>query len=293
MPVTADANVPDPTESPSRLRECSGFTFLDRLKIVLGAVDSSGSPEPDPVVNSLEPGIQVRNTIADGLFTPAGFSATATPAESTKDFQESQNDVVEDDRTSIDPSDAYEPSGVRSGVLDVQPSSVDTPNPSNDLSVVQKSVDSGPFSPPVISPFVLMRLPSRKSMDPILMADPYPYSLSTPGAILQMDDGSSEEDANNSLSPHSTMEKENEKGDLLELQYPPQAVNANSNNALSSLVEALEDPSLAGIAEGAEKTREGITTAQDDVMEFQIPENETPSPVPVEGGEFPSVTPKK
>jgi hypothetical protein len=53
--------------------------------------------------------------------------------------------------------------------------------------------------------------PLRKSPDPILCADPYPYSLSTHGAALQVDESASEVIfMENSLSSDSTLAKDNE-----------------------------------------------------------------------------------
>ncbi|KAF8967960.1 hypothetical protein BDZ97DRAFT_1802168 [Flammula alnicola] len=106
---------------------------------------------------------------------------------------------------------------------------------------------------------------TRKPRIPILMADPYPYSLSTPSTsmVYVVHDEASEEDAglDNSMSSNSTLEKELEEKDTasllddaegLELQYPPEPqIIAEFENGMlpRSTIQLTEVENVKRIAE--------------------------------------------
>jgi len=238
MPVTADANVPDPTESPTRRREGNHvgslpiFAFVpDNASKKLAALPS-GIPYPAPPSLASDPftGLSPDFLIpypriqTDGLFTPAEPSTTTTPAESATDLSHDEakkdinarptggqlKDLPIEPGNSVDFDDAYLFAEIHQNL-----SSLDDPSSADvfvDVSSA-KDIEPTPLSPPAALsqwlPSVSLHVPLSRSTDPILMADPYPYSLSTPEAPQIPDDGGSSEDntMDNSISFDSITEK--------------------------------------------------------------------------------------
>ncbi|CAA7258991.1 unnamed protein product [Cyclocybe aegerita] len=104
---------------------------------------------------------------------------------------------------------------------------------------------------------------TRKPTDPILMADPYPYSLSTPGASMEPQQylGSDEDTGlDNSISSNSTLEKEFVEGkdpailldddEELEFQYPPE-VDTETTGASAPLQEVEQNLTPTQVEEEA------------------------------------------
>ncbi|KAF9526627.1 hypothetical protein CPB83DRAFT_453527 [Crepidotus variabilis] len=285
MPVTADASVPDPTDSPhSPTRPPRNFilSLTGTPKFILSPANSprpAGNPIPVSVSlppsilkalreRSAEPGLNV--TLhpfplgfavqkPDGLFTPAGAStSTVTPTELEEDEARKQalnqianaiyEPVPDENLTEwpgFDPMAAHtsEEQVVRDEGLNLPPTIITTDvkevveeeeqAPNNDLEADKPELqlpnssldadtydeaESATLQPPALlpqAPSVTMHPPiARKPTDPILMSDPYPYSLSTPGASLQVpeEEGSDEDiSANLSLSSTSTAEKESDE----------------------------------------------------------------------------------
>jgi hypothetical protein len=102
---------------------------------------------------------------------------------------------------------------------------------------------NGPIStPPLPDPVSMHVNLIRKPTDPILVSDPYPYSLSTPGNNL-MDPTEEDSEQDYSLSSNSTFEKDLEDKDAnsipddtdeLELQYPLEADILSELNVLAA-----------------------------------------------------------
>jgi len=189
MPVMADATIPDPTESPTRLQEHPILRIPGSPDIT---VISLKSPQiADEVVPSypsfpLGPLLHSLNRNADGLFTPADFSTATTPAE--------------DSNVAILLSE-WQEAGVTT-----------SKTAASDELQAQAALTDNPVTPPpkeVGDIFTQTDIISSWQK-PVLMADPYPYCLSTPFVpVSTSDDGSSEENDDNSIRSHST-EKENE-----------------------------------------------------------------------------------
>ncbi|KAJ3506665.1 hypothetical protein NLJ89_g6745 [Agrocybe chaxingu] len=132
---------------------------------------------------------------------------------------------------------------------------------------------------------------TRKLTDPILMADPYPYSLSTPGASMepQQYSGSDEDTGlDNSISSNSTLEKELvegkdparllDDGEDLEFQYPPE-IDTEIAVASAPPPEVEKTPTSTQVGEeplGSSPTAEGgkhisIMPSFEEVMNAEDP----------------------
>ena len=231
MPVTANANVVDPTSYP-------GTPSYQRASLI------SAVPDVQP---------QAQQQISgDGLFTPADESTTVTPAttnihshvldelaraffgtpiESSTPEEEvspvlnadhlSDLGLVIDDRAieEIEAPVLLPPIGAE--VMHI------SGTPPSDNTQAKTSRDSSLSPDPSISMLVAL---TRKPTDPILVSDPYPYSLSTPGVSL-IDPTEEDSEQDNSMTSNSTLEKDLEDKDTnsilddtdeLELQYPPE-----------------------------------------------------------------------
>jgi hypothetical protein len=127
-----------------------------------------------------------------------------------------------------------------------------------------KTSRDGPISPlPPDPPVSMLVTPTRKPTDPILVSDPYPYSLSTPGVSL-IDPTEDDSEQDNSMSSHSTLgEKDLEDKDTnsilddadeLELQYPPEP----------DVLSELNDPAAA---KGEEQGEEASSKIVDEVAD--------------------------
>lgn len=238
MPVTADANVPDPTESPTRRRVDNHVGSLPIFALVpdnasneLVALPSDiPYPAPPPLASNpfvgLSPNFLVHHPRiqTDGLFTPAEPSTTTTPAELTTDLSHDEakkdinvrptggppKDLPVETENLVDLDDSFPSDAYLFAEIHQDQSSLDE---SVHVSST-KDIETTPLSPPAALsqrfPSVSLHVPlSRKSTDPILMADPYPYSLSTPGASEIPDDENLSDDntMDNSMSFDSTTEK--------------------------------------------------------------------------------------
>ena len=231
MPVTANANVVDPTSYP-------GTPSRQRASFISAALD-------------VQPQAQ-QQASGDGLFTPADESTTVTPAttnihshvldelaraffgtpigSSTPEEEVSpvlnadhlsDLDFVIDDRAieKIEAPVLLPPIGAE--VMHMSGA-----HPSDNIQ--GKTSRDCPISPdPSISMLATL---ARNPTDPILVSDPYPYSLSTPGVSL-IDPTEEDSEQDNSMSSYSTLEKDLEDKDTnsilddtdeLELQYPPE-----------------------------------------------------------------------
>lgn len=280
MPVTANAEVADPTDqvpTPSRRQPNFIINIPGTPKFILSPVNTPRpAGEAVPVSVSLPPSVlralrqqpsspgpsqilaqvSVASTQSDGLFTPAEVSATITPSEPIEDPHRQALDKLAEvllGHIPVHPEGQSSASALRGLSLPDLPPQLRLDSLAADEMVLQSphvddilgdipgfdtlqnlgDTSSSPVTLPRRTPSAFMGVTmSRKSTDPILMADPYPYSLSTPGSELHpVHDEGSEEDAalDNSMSSNSTMEKETgEKDSLnllddeeLELQYPP------------------------------------------------------------------------
>jgi len=279
MPVTANAEVADPTDqlpTPSRRQPNFIINIPGTPKFILSPVNTPRpAGEVIPVSVSLPPSVlralkqqpsspgpsqilaqaSVASTQSDGLFTPAEASRTITPSDPLEDPHRQALDKLaevllghvpvypegESSATALrEPSLPDLPPQLRLDSLAADETALQSPHIDDILGdipgfdALQNLRDSP--SPAALSrrtPSVFMGVTlSRRSTDPVLMADPYPYSLSTPGSGLHpVHDEGSEEDAalDNSMSSNSTMEKETGGKDSLdllddeelELQYPP------------------------------------------------------------------------
>ena len=218
MPVIANANVVDPT----------------------GCADTPSHQRASPVPAALDEQPQSQQQASgDGLFTPADESITVTSAnihchvldELARVFfgtpivsstpVEEFSSMLNADRMSdlglfINDRAIEEIEAPVQHISGAHPSEVIQAETSHDNPISSLPPD------PAISTLPTL---TRKSTDPILVSDPYPYSLSTPGVHPTEED--SEQD--NSMSSNSTLEKDLEDKDTnsilddtdeLELQYP-------------------------------------------------------------------------
>jgi len=196
MPVMANATVPDPTESPTRLQEHPILSIPGTPDIPVISLKSPRIADevvlPHPSF-PLGPLLHSLNRNADGLFTPADFSTATTPAE--------------DSDVAILPSEWQEADGTTSKTV-----------ASDELHAQAELTDKHVVPPPEEVGDILTQtdiISSRRMA--VLMTDPYPYCLSTPFVSdPTSDDGSSEEIDDNSKCSHSTEEKENEQ---VEVQF--------------------------------------------------------------------------
>ena len=245
MPVTADPNVVDPT-SPD-----------------IPSHPTASIPEAPDV----QPQTQ-RQTPDDDLFTPADGSTAVTPARFPENFYSQILDELAHvfSRTPIVSSTPVEelvPVSNSNLLLDIglvideavehiRP--VQLPTIGAEATYISGSHSSDPIpmpsSPPPRDPPVSMHVAlTRKPTDPILVSDPYPYSLSTPGVSL-MDATEEDTELDNSMSSNSTLEKDLEDKDTcslddtdaLELQYPPEP-------------EVLAELNIRAAAEGQEMSK--------------------------------------
>ena len=229
MPVTANANVVDPTS-------CPGTPSHQRASLISAAPD--GQPQSQ------------QQASGEGLFTSADESTTVAPATANihshvldelarvffgtptpvEEFSPVLNadhlsdlGLVIDDRA-IEEIEAP----VQLPPIGAEAMHISGAHPSENIQA--KTSRDGPISPlPPDPPISMLVALTRKSTDPILVSDPYPYSLSTPGDSLIDPIEDSEQD--NSMSSNSTLEKDLEDKDTnsilddaddLELQYPPE-----------------------------------------------------------------------
>ena len=239
MPVMADANVPDPTESPTRLQEYAILSIPGTPDIIVTPLQAPQIAEelvPTYPIFPFGSLLHSLNQNTDGLFTPADFSIPTTPAE--------------DSGVAMPPSEWYEADvtsfkTVAPVDLQVQAELRDNPAATpkqgvGDISTETDIISSG-----------------RKS---VLMADPYPYCLSTPIASTS-DDGPSEENDGNSMCSHSTAEKEDER---IEIQSAfPLAVDIEPHINSQPASTELEDAS----ALLTEFDLQAITTSTQDLLE--------------------------
>ena len=191
MPVTADANVMDPTSYP----------------------DTPSHSSVIPEALDVQPQTQ-RQAPGDGLFTPARQSTSVTPTSSPGNVHSRPLDEL----TQTLAFGSCSSGNIHATTLRDGPASVSS---------------SPPFREPVSMHVTL----TRKPTDPILVSDPYPYSLSTPDISL-MDPTEEDTEQDYSMSSNSTLEKDPVDKDIfsifdvdeLELQYPPEPdILAESN----------------------------------------------------------------
>ena len=233
MPITANANVVDPTSCPDTPSHQSLI---------------SAAPDVQPQAQQQASG--------DGLFTPADESTTVTPATanihchvldelarvffgtpivSSTPAVEEFSPVLNADHLS-DLGLVIDDRAIEEIVAPVQlppigDEAVDISGAHPSENIQAKTSCDSPISPlPLDPPVTMLVTPTRKPTDPILVSDPYPYSLSTPGVSL-IDPIEEDSEQDNSMSSNSTLEKDLEDKDTnsilddadeLELQYPPE-----------------------------------------------------------------------
>ena len=274
MPVSADPNVPDPTDrptsvnyiAPSPVRTPMMLTLPGTPAILLSPVGTPGRPTP---VSMPVPGSVLGSAVlravqllqsqsansASGLFTPANGSGslpdtpsnqqsradtpevvvdvsrtvvaqdalsvpvnsegslddrtTATPREGSPDIDEAASNGGEMmdlsdkvvDQTRTEPSSPEEATAGHDEVMTApsRPLPEDTGTPTS-----RGKLHSNNRPTPIQSAMSVVYC--SEPTTPILHADPYPYSLSTPGASLHVfEDGSQDEDAD------SPSEEENDR----------------------------------------------------------------------------------
>lgn len=232
MPIIANANFVDPTSRPD--------------------TPSHQRASLTPATLDTQPQAQQRAS-GDGLFTPADGSITGTPAnihrhvldELARAFfgtpiasstpEEEFSPVLNEDRLSdlglaIDDRAIEE---IIEAPVQLPPIGAEVTMPISSAHPSEKiqAIPSrdGPISPlPSDPPISMLVTPTRNPTDPILVSDPYPYSLSTPGVSL-IDPTEEESEQDNSMSSNSTLERDLEDKDTnsnlddadeLELQYP-------------------------------------------------------------------------
>ena len=246
MPVIANANVVDPTSCPGT-----------PASLISAALD-------------VQPQAQ-QQASGDGLFTPADESTTVTPTGIHRHVLDELARVFFGAPVSSTPVEEFSPVldadhlsdlGL---VIDRAIEEIEAPvqlppivaeamhisgvHPSENIH--SKTSRDGPISPLLPDPPISMLVTlTRKPTDPILVSDPYPYSLSTPGVSL-IDPTEEDSEQDNSMSSYSTLDKDLEDketnsilddADELELQYPPEP---------DVLVE-LNDPAAAKGEEASE-----------------------------------------
>jgi hypothetical protein len=187
MPVLADANVPDPTESPTRLEQGPILSIPSTPEIVVTPLQTPQIgkelvPEYPPLPPA--PLLHAFNQSTDGLFTPADFSTATTPAEVPSEWQD--EDVSGSQTAAIVDLDAY-------SELTEKPA---TPSPEG-VGDILTETDIVPTS---ASQELAVSMHLRKS---VLISDPYPYCLSTP-IVPVSDDGSSLSEDENSICSNPT-----------------------------------------------------------------------------------------
>ena len=232
MPVTANADVVDPTSCPDTPSHLSA-SFV------------SAAPDVLPQAQRQAPD--------DGLFTPAEESTTVTPASiHGQALEELAHAFFEIPSVSSTPVEGLAPMSNADLSADI--------DLGNDQSIEQTEVplqlppigaeamhisgaqhsgnihaksshnDSISTPSPSAPPASIHVTLTRKPTDPILVSDPYPYSLSTPGVGL-MDPIEEDSEQDNSMSSNSTWEKDMEDKDTNsilddadepEFQYPPE-----------------------------------------------------------------------
>jgi hypothetical protein len=234
MPVTANANVVDPTNCPGTPPS------HQRASLISAVLD-------------VQPQDQ-QQASGDGLFTPADESTTVTPAnihchvldELARVFfgtpivsstpEEEFSPVLNADHFSdlnvglnlvIDDRAIEEiEAPVQLPPIGAEVMHISGAHPSENIQA--KTSHDGSISPlPPDPPISMLAMLTRKPTDPILVSDPYPYSLSTPG----VDPTEVDSEQDNSMSSNSTLEKDLEDKDTnsilddadeLELRYPPE-----------------------------------------------------------------------
>jgi hypothetical protein len=299
IPITASADVPDstnrsqtPPPHPDLNLGTPGFTLSP-----VGAPRSPGQA----IADSLAIPQSVVQSLAEGVLHPSSSGATVQPAQTVDplltlaerspsvDLADKPSDSATLVPEEIQPSVISE--DVHQGAL--QPEHVD--HPQSTPTTEQPSILGGDLSEsPIVAsqPSATFKgmLLTRKPSIPVLMADPYPYSLSTPGSsIYPGQDEMSEEDIglDNSLSSNSTLEKEIETARLetnilddlddLDFQYPPEP---EVQTGFSNDVQALP------VVGGSDSTYTGVGSMDifADFLKQNVTEDITVPPV--HGKEF-------
>jgi len=264
IPTTAIADVPDPIDHlqtpPPHLNLNLGI--LDDIASPIGAPHSPGELIADPLaippsVESLGEGVIHSSlsgvTTQPKLFTPVGRSPSVEPPDKAPD---SATLVPEEIKSEVISGDVPQ--------QDLQSEHADhlQSTPANEKTNLGGGLSEYPTNTSQSSATFKGMLLTRKPSIPILMADPYPYCLSTPESSMYagQDEASEEEiGLDNSLSSNSTLEKEIEVTrheanilddlDDLDFQYPPESEMqtgfANGIQALSDVGSS--DPTFPGV----------------------------------------------
>lgn len=359
MPVTANADVPDPTDRTSTARRQPNFVISlpGTPKFVLSPVNTPRpAGEAVPVSVTVPPSIlralrqqsqqpaspgpshllPQASVPADGLFTPSEPSATITPAEPPTEHpaQSSAQNLDDPHRQALDKLAevlfGHIPLQERFGFDQEFGSSIPQVSAEQSLPEVPHQLRSGPFSseargsddiledipgfdalesmhsasslPSTISqrtPPIFMGVTlTRRGTDPVLMADPYPYSLSTPGPIsypIHYDMSEDETGLDISMSSNSTMEKELDEKDIFSLpddgegseQYPSAPVqpttNAGQDEKEALSVDASEDSATNTGVVASPPQFEEILKAEDPFKLMGTDSTVAPGPVKDDG----------
>ena len=276
IPITANADVPDsdvpdsidrsqtPPPHPDFILGTPGF--------ILSPVGAPRSPG-QPIAGSLAIPQSIVQSLGEGVLHPSSPGATVQPVQTVDPLL-----TLAERSPSIDladkPSDSATlvPEEIQSSVISedvdqgaLQPEHVEhlQPTPTTEQpSILGGDLSENPIVASQPSATFKGMLLTRKPSIPVLMADPYPYSLSTPGSsIYPGQDEMSEEDIglDNSLSSNSTLEKEIEAARLetnilddlddLDFQYPPEPEGQTgfSNDVQALPVVGGSDSTLRGV----------------------------------------------
>jgi hypothetical protein len=212
MPVSADPNIPDPTSrSPPTIH------------VVVTAPEVSTSPySPADTPGAATPDSAYAEGMT-GLFTPSnGISAPGTPRQHE---ELDGGDVLPEQESSKTPTVALEEPQTQEEVVclavdvaaDETPVDEAVPDGAIQTTNTDDTIDSGPSMPlplevsftAVPPPSLVPTLHGADPSNPVLYADPYPYSLSTPGSEFllstpRMDEGELPSEEENGQSVTST-----------------------------------------------------------------------------------------
>ena len=271
IPITANADVPDSADR-SQTPPPHPDLSLGTSSFILSPIGAPRSPG-QPIAESLAIPQSVVQSLGEGVLHPSSPGATAQPGQTVDplltlaerspsvDLADKPSDsatlVTEEIQSSVISE------GVHQGAL--QPEHVDhlqsTPTTEQPLILGGDLSESPIVASQPSATFKGMMLTRRPSI-PVLMADPYPYSLSTPGSSIYLgQDEMSEEDIglDNSLSSNSTLEKEIEAARLetnilddlddLDFQYPPEpeVQTGFSNDVRAPPVVGGSDSTFTGV----------------------------------------------
>jgi len=234
--ITANADVPNPIDRSQTPPPYLNLN-LGTLDVIASPVSAPHSPG-EPIADYIAIPQSVVRSLGEGVIHPFSSGGTAQPKLFTHSPSVEPPDKAPDSATLV-PEEIQ--SNVISGDLpqrDLQSEHAEhlQSTPANKQTNAGGDLSEYPTTTSQPSATFKGMLLTRKPSIPILMADPYPYCLSTPESSMYPDqDEASEEEIglDNSLSSNSTLEKEVEAArheanilddlDDLDFQYPPES----------------------------------------------------------------------